>query len=170
MAGNIRIFVGYPLALEPFCVLLSSARCYRLKPDADLAVLPFDDDLQDALHDRFGTGDWPENQGVLLSTTDQAFAAECSQRAPLAYLQCDDGAEGVFQSAAVWKAGQITIGPVSLDMSGPGARRPTPLRPINVALRALGVVAGSAVDEAAAFGLATYASNADICARGWPCR
>ena len=107
MAGNIRIFVGYPLALEPFCVLLSSARCYRLKPDADLAVVPFDDDLQDALHDRFGTGDWPENQGVLLSTTDQAFAAECSQRAPLAYLQCDDGAEGVFQSAAVWKAGPI---------------------------------------------------------------
>ena len=170
MGQNVRLFVALPSALRPFLALVPELRLYTLKPDTDLAVLPFDEVVQDRLHDRFGTGDWPDGQGLLLSTTDQKFAAECSQFAPVAYLQSDDGGDGVLQSAAVWQLGQITIGPITLDMAGAGARRAASLRPINVALRALGVVATPGVDETATFGLADYASNEDVHARAWPLR
>ena len=171
MASNLSLFVGLPAALQPFLTLLPSARIYTLQPDANLAVLPFDEDLQDCLHDRFGTGDWPDAQGIALSTTDQAFAATCSQQAPLAFVQLvDDGAGEVFQSAAAWQSGRISIGPVTLDMSAAGARRASSLHPINIALRTLGVIATAGADEFTAFGLAAHTSNADIHAHAWPQR
>ena len=170
MAGNFRVFVGLPVALAPFGALLPGTSLYTLQPDADLAVLPFDDELQDRLHDRFGTGDWPDDQGIALSTTDQTFAAGCSRHAPLAFLQCDDGDGVMQQSAALWQLGQLTIGPATLDLSGPGGGRAVKLRPINVALRTLGVMATASADECSVFGLAGYASNADIRARAWPVR
>ena len=171
MGQNIKLFVALPSALRPFVALVPELRLYTLRPDSDLAVLPFDEELQDRLHDQFGTGDWPEGQGILLSTTDQKFAAECSQIAPVAYLQCDDGSDGcVLQSATVWQLGQITIGPITLDTAGAGARRAVSLRPANVALRALGVIADPRGDETATFGLADYASNEDVHARAWPLR
>lgn len=170
MTDAIHIFVGVPAALQPFKAIASDVRFYTLTPDADLVVLLFDDELQDRLHSRFGTGDWPENQAANLSTTDQAFAAECSRHGPLAYLQSESEAGATFQSAALWQNGALTIGPAALDLGGANAGRAASLRPINVALRALGVTALPARDEAMAFGLADFTSNADIRARGWPLR
>lgn len=170
MADALRIFVGPRAALVPFKAVLAGVRCYVLTPDAELAVLPFDDEMQDMLHDRFGTGDWPEDQAIALSTTDQTFAAECSQHAPLAYVQCDEVEGALLQSAAVWQLGQATVGPVTLDLSGAGAGRSPALQPMNIALRALGVVARDGTDERTSFGLAEFTSNVVIHARGWPLR
>lgn len=170
MTDAIRIFVGELAALQPFKGLASEVRFYTLTPDADLVVLLFDDELQDRLHSRCGTGDWPENQAVNLSTTDQTFAAECSRHGSLAYLQSESDAGATFQSAVLWQNGALTIGPVALDLGGANAGRAASLRPINVALRALGVKAEPPCDECAAFGLAGFASNADIRARGWSLR
>ncbi len=165
---NFKIFVGPRLAFQHFAAVFPPALLYALTPDADLVVLPFDEELQDRLHERFGTGDWPWE--ITLSTSDQTFAAECSQRAPLAYLQCDDADGLSLQSAAVWRHGQLAIGPTTLDMAAAGARRAVTLRPVNVALRSLGVKATPDADEVTAFGLDAFASNADITARAWPVR
>lgn len=170
MDRALKVFAGLPLALTGFRSVLPSARLYTLTPSSDLAVLPFDDDLQDSLHDRFGTGDWPESQAIALSTTDQAFAAECSRAAPLAFLQISEDNGFAVQSSAVWQMGSLTIGPMSLDLS---ANRPVPavsLRPINVALRTLGVKSTPGRDELATFGLGDYICNDDIHARAWPLR
>ena len=164
----LRLFVGMPDALQPFLALVPDVRLYALTRHGTLAVLPFDDALQDALHRRFGTGQWPAGQRLLLSTTDQSFAADCSARAPLGYVEMltDDVAD--LQSAAVWQHGRLTLGPTTLDLRGTGAGRPKSLWPVNVALRTLGISAATAGDELSVFGLADYFANADIHAHGWP--
>jgi hypothetical protein len=156
----LRIFAGLPVALQALLALDADARLYTLTPDADIAVLPFDDAIQDALHRRFGTGDWPEAQGIGLSTTDQAFAAECSLAAPLVYMECGETAGQPFQSAAAWQSGRQTIAPIPLDLGGGAAARPRSLWPVNAA----------AEDASAAFGLAAFACNGEIHARAWPLR
>jgi hypothetical protein len=170
MTCNLSLFVGPPAALAPFVTLSRAARLYTLQAHTDLAVLPFDADVQDHLHDRFGTGDWPEDQSLALSTTDQSFAADCSRHAPLAFLQFDTDENGAFQSAALWQLGRLSLGPATLDMKGAGVGRAATLRPINIALRALGVIATADVDEFSAFGLSAYTSNAEIHALARPVR
>jgi len=165
----LQMFAAQPAALRPFLDFDAAARLYTLTPDADIALLPFDEAIQDAMHRRFGTGDWPPSQGMLLSTTDQAFAAECSRAAPLIYVECGAGSGGHFQSAAGWQMGRLAMSPVSLDLTGAAAARPRSLWPVNAALRFLGVRC-DLDDEATAFGLAGLAANGDIHARGWPLR
>lgn len=169
MGQTVRIFVGAPAALAPFRQLDPAVVFYTLTPASDLAVLPFGDDLQDRLHDRYGTGDWPEKQSIRLSTTDQSFAADCSTRAPLAYIETDYFGGSGTQSAVLWQAGQLLIGPATLDTTQGVQRQPT-LWPVNVVLRALGVRAKPPEDEFAAFGLANVRSNDDIHSRAWPLR
>ncbi len=170
MPSNLSLFVGLPVALAPFVTLSGAARLYTLHADTDLVVLPFDVDVQDHLHARFGTGDWPEDQSLALSTTDQTFAADCSRHAPLAYLQCDTDDTIALQSAALWQLGRLSLGPTTLDMKGAAGGRAVTLRPINVALRALGVIAAVGSDEFTVFGLNAYADNAEIHARARPVR
>ena len=170
MTSNLSLFVGSSAALVPFVSLSPAARLYTLHANTDLIVLPFDIDVQDHLHDRFGTGDWPEKQSIALSTTDQVFAADCSRVAPLAFLQCDTSEDGGFQSSALWQFGRLSLGPTTLDMTGAGLGRAATLRPINVVLRALGVITGANADEFMAFGLGAYADNAEIHRRARPVR
>ncbi len=169
MGHSVRIFAGASAALAPFRQIDPAVLFYTLTPASDLAVLPFDDDLQDRLHARFGTGDWPENQSIRLSTTDQSFATDCSSAAPLAYIETDYfGGEGT-QSAMLWQASQVLIGPITLDNAQRAQRQPA-LWPINVVLRTLGVRARPPMDEFATFGLANFRSNDDVHARAWPLR
>ena len=168
MDDVLQLFVGLAEALRPFLALAPGARLYSLTRGATLAVLPLDDAIQDALHRRFGTGQWPERQRLLLSTTDQSFAADCSARAPIGYVEWVRSDATDLQSAAVWQHGRLTLGPTTLDLRGTGAGRPKSLWPVNVALRTLGIAAATAGDELAVFGLADYFANADIHAHGWP--
>ena len=139
MAHSVKLFVGLPLSLRPFLDLSPDARLYLLTPGADVAVLPFDDLVQDALHRRFGTGDWPENQAIQLSTTDQTFAAQCSAAAPIAYLETEYVGGTGWQSAALWQSGRLAIGPASMQTGGDVPLRMQSLWPINVVLRSLGM-------------------------------
>ena len=170
MSHHVRLFVSAPSALRPFLELSPAARLYTLTPDTDVAVLPYDEAVQDALHRRFGTGDWPEHQKLMLSTADQTFAAECSATAPLAYLETNYFGGIGMQSSAVWQLGRAAIAPTTMNSAAQGGQRPPTLWPINVALRALGVRASPAGDEFTAFGLVDFRSNEAIHARAWPLR
>jgi hypothetical protein len=169
MGHSVSLFVAAAPVLDPFRQLSSAARFYTLTPNSPLVVLPYDEPVQEAVHRRFGTGDWPAAQSVMLSTTDQSFAAECSQRGPLAYLETDYFGGIGRQSAALWQAGGIVMAPATLE-SDQGARRPPSLRPINMALRTLGVAATPPADEFAAFGLMDFRSNDAIHRQAWPYR
>ncbi len=170
MAHDVALFVGTALSLKPFLELAPNARAYALTPDAEFGVLPFDGPLEDALQRRLGTGDWPEGQALLLSTTVQVFAAERSARAPLGYLETHYDEGGGQQSAVLWQGGRATIGPTTLNIPGVGAQRPPSLWPINVVLRAIGVLATATDDEFSAFGLVNYRDHLAIDARAWPYR
>jgi hypothetical protein len=170
MAHEVALFVGTAVSLRPFAEMLPEARAYTLTPDADIAVLPFNEALEAALQRRFGTGDWPEGQALLLSSTVQTFAAECSQRAPLAYLETHYDGAGGQQAAVLWQGGRAVVGPATLDVSGVGRQRVPTLWPINVVLRTLGVRATASEDEFSAFGLGNFRSNDRIHERAWPFR
>ncbi len=170
MAHEVALFVGTAASLRPFAEMLPEARAYTLTPDADIAVLPYDEALEAALQRRFGTGDWPEGQALLLSSTVQTFAAECSLRAPLAYLETRYDGTGGQQAAVLWQGGRASIGPATLDIAGAGATRAPSLWPINVVLRALSVRATATEDEFSAFGLGNFRANDRIHERAWPFR
>lgn len=170
MEHDLALFVGPRLSLRPFLEVMRDVRAYTLTPDSDLAVVPLDAPLEDALHRRFGTGDWPDGQALRLSTTVQTFAAECATLAPLAYIETHDLGDARQQSAVLWQSGRAVIGPSMLDLKGPGRQRPPSLWPINVVLRALGVRALAGGDEVAAFGLGNFRDAAAITATAWPFR
>ena len=168
MAHEVALFVGSTMSLRPFVEVTPIARAYTLTPGADLAVLPFDEALETALQRRLGTGDWPAGQALLLSSAVQAYAAECSARAPLAYVETHYDEAGGQQSAVLWQDGRAMVGPATLDISGTGASRAPVLWPINVVLRALGVRATGTEDEFTAFGLLRFRDHAAIAAGAWP--
>ncbi len=161
MGHRVRAFVGDALAFAHFRQVAPAAKLYRLSPATDLVVLPLDEELHDALHRLNGTGDWPENGGPLLSTSDLQFAARASDRAPIAYIETDYFGGNGLQHALLWKSGMLAIGPLSLDIQT-GAQRPTSLWPINVVLRALGVAATLHEDEFTRLGLGRYRDNEAI--------
>ena len=163
------MFVGPRAALRPFVEIAPGARVYGLTPAASLFALPLTDDVHDALHAAYGTGEWLDigiDQSPRLTTTDIAFAAAASRRAALVWLEtCGPGGEGCDggQIAAAWIDGSLEMKPSLLRG---GEHRPVPLRPVNTALRMLGVTtAGSARDEAAVLGLSGYRSLEAIAAR-----
>jgi hypothetical protein len=170
MAHEVSLFVGSATALQRFVELLPAARAYTLTPDSDLAVLPFDEPLEAALQKRHGIGDWPEAQALLLSTSVQFFAAECSLRAPLGYVETHYDEAGGQQSAVLWQGGLTVVGPTTLDISGSGATRAPSLWPVNVVLRTLGVRVTPPDDEFTAFGLGQFRDHAAIHAGAWPFR
>jgi hypothetical protein len=170
MAHQIALFAGPASALRPFRNVWPEARAYTLSANSDIAVLPYDEPLESALHRRYGTGDWPDGQSLLLSTTVQSFAAECTLTAPLSYLQTFYDAGSGRQSAVLWQGGRASIGPATLDISGTARQRPPSLWPVNVVLRAFGVCATATEDEFSVFGLNRFRDHASIHASAWPYR
>lgn len=161
---RLRLFIGPPAALARFVAAVPGAGIYELTSGAQFLALPFDDEIQDALHTANGTGDWGETSPIALSTGDLAFAALASRAAPLAYLETDyEGQEGT-QAAALWLDGELIIPPLAID-TATALQRPPSVWPINAALRGLGVVAKPPHDEFTSFGLRAWTSNAEIRAR-----
>jgi hypothetical protein len=170
MSHEVAVFAGSALVLRSLLDIIPDARAYTLTADGEIGVLPFDDRVEHALHRRFGTGDWPAGQALLLSTTVQTFAAECSLRAPMAYLETHYDGAGGQQAAVLWQGGRAVVGPSALEISGVGGQRAPSLWPINVVLRALGVRATATEDEFSVFGLGNFRSNDHIHQRAWPFR
>lgn len=169
MAHHLRLFAGPKTALRPFLDAVSGARIFALTPLAQLFVVPLTDPVHDALHAANGTGEWIDfdtrESSPRLTTTDMAFAASAARGSALVWLETYyDGGAGE-QAACVWIDGALQMKPVALRL---GENRPWPLRPINQALRMLGVAPtglGPANDEFTSFGLAAYRSNDDILRR-----
>jgi hypothetical protein len=142
-----------------------TARIFALTPSLhagpSLWVSPLDEDVHDALHLRFGTGEWLKS-GAQLTTTDLVTLGRLSTGSEMAYVETAyTGADG-SQSAVVWRDGQVAMQPVTLDAK---AARPAQFWPINAALRALGVMARQTEDEFTTFGLMGFRSHAMIAER-----
>jgi hypothetical protein len=169
MAHHLRLFAGPKAALRPFRERVPGARIFALTPHAQLFVMPLTDAVHDALHVANGTGEWVEfdtcNSSPQLTTTDMVFAARASLGSALVWLETHyDGAAGE-QAACVWIDGALQMKPIALAA---GENRPWSLRPINQALRTVGIAAsgsGPPHDEFTSFGLAAYRSNDDILRR-----
>jgi hypothetical protein len=131
------------------------ARIFALTPAAALWVLPLEEDVHDALHLRFGTGEWLKT-GARLTSTDLAALGRLTAGSSMAYIETDYFGSVGTQSAVVWRDGQLAMQPVTLDAK---VARPPQFWPINAALRALGVVAQPPDDEFTVFGLMNYRSH-----------
>lgn len=163
---QVRLFVGPKAALRVIVGVVPRAQVFALTPEASVYALPLTDELHDGLHRSNGTGEWIEFGGAdfapLLTTTDAACAARASLGSALAWIEAVHMRGGVEEVAAVWIDGALSMKP---NVLRGGENRQRSLRPVNMALRLLGVNAGTAGDEFAAFGLARYESNEEIVAR-----
>jgi hypothetical protein len=158
---SVRLLVGPMQPLRAVQAVAPMARIFALTPAASLWVLPLEEDVHDALHLHFGTGEWLKS-GALLTTTDLVTFGRLSAGSEMAYVETAYvGAQGT-QSAVVWRDGQVAMQPVTLDAK---IARPAQFWPINAALRALGVVTKPPEDEFTAFGLMGYRSHAMITER-----
>lgn len=160
MAHNVRLLAGSARVLGAYTALHPMARMFALTSKANVLVLPLEDDLHDALHRIYGTGEWLDGP-PLISTGDMAFAARASMAGPLAFLETSYFGGAGHQAAVVWKEGVLAMGPVSIKAAD-HERRPASLWPINAALRSLGVAAVEGDDEFQSFGLHFYRSNESI--------
>lgn len=166
MSHDLRLFVGHPRVLSRYTAAVGEARLFALAAGATLAVLSLDDDLHDALHRAYGTGDWLE-QGPSLTNTDMSFAARASAGGALAYIQTAYFGGAGSQSAALWIGGALAMKPAQLEQQAAG-NRARATWPINAALRGLGLQSAAGLDEFDSFGLGHYRTHADILARAFP--
>ncbi len=160
MGHNVRLMAGSARVLAAYRALTPLAHLFALTSGAEILVLPLDDDLHDALHRAYGTGEW-RSQAPLLSTGDMAFAAEASREGPLACLETSYFGGSGQQAAIVWQNGEVVLGPSVMKRKDQERRAPS-LWPVNAALRTLGVAARDGEDEFQAFGLHFYRSNEAI--------
>ena len=155
MAHHLHLFAGHPEVLRRYAEVTPRVRLYRLTPGAELAALPLSDDVHDALHKAYGTGEWAET--VRLTTADMGFAAETSRRGPLAYLETDYFGGTGLQAAAAWVGGALALRPIQMAREQ-GQGRSSATWPINAALRLLGLVARPGLDAFDTFGLGRFRS------------
>ena len=164
---NVRLLVGPESAMRSIRTLVPRVRIFALTSAPAALALVLTDEAHEALHAANGTGEWldfaTEESGPRLTTTDMAFAARASMGSALSWIEtCYEGGQGE-QVAAAWIDGALAMKPNLLRTK---ENRPRSLRPINVALRLLGLtpsIAGH--DEFEAFGLTHYCSNEAILAR-----
>lgn len=155
---SVRLLVGPMQPLRAVQAVAPMARIFALTPNATLWVSPLDEDVHDALHLRFGTGEWLKS-GAQLTTTDLVTFGRLSTGSELAYIETAYTGPTGTQSAVVWRDGQVALQPVTLDAK---VARPPQFWPINAALRALSVVAKPPDDEFTTFGLMAFHSHTMI--------
>jgi hypothetical protein len=158
---SVRLIVGPMQPLRVLQAVAPMARIFALTPGAALWVLPLDEAVHDAVHLRYGTGEWLKS-GARLTTTDLIAIARMTAGTEAAYVETDYFGSAGTQSAVLWRDGAVAMQPVTLDAS---IKRPAQFWPINAALRALGVVARAPEDEFTAFGLMRYRSHEMIYAK-----
>ncbi|ATZ29321.1 hypothetical protein SLAV_37785 [Streptomyces lavendulae subsp. lavendulae] len=114
--------------------------------------------LTDALFDAVTVAGAPELDGFWKAPAgfDRLLSA-CSKAAPVAYVEADYFGGAGTQTAQVWDAGKVVLGPLHLADGEPS---PTGT-PISQALRRLGVTKGNHVDEFAAVGLGHHRDTDD---------
>lgn len=115
--------------------------------------------MTDALFDAGTAAGAPELDGFWEAPTgfDRLLTA-CSEAGPVAYVEADYFGGAGTQSAQVWDAGKIVLGPLHLAEGEP---LPTTGTPISQALRRLGAAKGNHVDEFSAVELGRHRDTDD---------
>jgi len=171
---ELAAVLGAPILLAPLARAHPAARIVALTAP-ELALLPVTADIADVITPVLDPGALPggtaaaaERRAALLTGPESGFAVlraglaalieAASAGGVLAYVEADYvGREGV-QAAAVWRRGHLAIGPLLL---GRREEFVADNAPVNVALRALGVVAAGRSDEFAVAGLGRHRRTAD---------
>ena len=150
MSFELRALIGPRAALEPLAAKLPGARLADLN-DA-LALLP----LSAAVESLFSPADRaPTLDGLRLGAKIAALAKESSRLANVAYVEADYSPGRDFQAAVLWTAGKMAA--PRADRAAWDPREPAMVeRPVNAALRALGVDRGDYDDEWDAVALARH--------------
>lgn len=91
----------------------------------------------------------------------RVWAVGASFKNRIAYIETDYCGGIGLQGAVVWENGQAILGPILTDDTRPEYWKPIAKNAINQALRLLGAVKGSEVDEFDAVGLGQHRSNED---------
>jgi len=162
---HLSLLAGPRAALRVVQDRAPGAPLYATVRGASVLVMQLDDGVREGLHRANGTGEWLElgagDFAPLLTTTDAAFFMRASAGSALAWFETRQDPFGLWQAAAVWIDGAVAMRPNVLRA---GENRPRSLRPVNAALRLVGVAAQGG-DEFAALGLDAFAVNDDIAAR-----
>ena len=120
-----------------------------------LSLLP----VTDALIDTHSLAGAPEFDG--LGTTARGLdvmMAACSTTGPVAYVEAEYFGGTGSQTAQVWDAGEVVLGPLHLTEGEPSPAAGTP---ISQALRQLGATKGDHFDEFDAVGLGRHRDTDD---------
>lgn len=155
MAFRLRALLGERSVLQEAARSLRNARLAALVED--LVLLPLIDGPAD------GAKPFP---GLAITAPAAAAAKRASLKGPVAYIEADYSSGKDFQAAVVWTGGEVSGGPAT-DASAWDPREPgLSERPVNSALRLLGVGAGECADEWDAVGLARYPTTEAWAAQG----
>lgn len=149
MSFELRALIGSRQALEPLTAQLPGAKLIEL---ADrLVLLP----LSSALEERLSPEDRaPVLDGLRLGARVARLAKGASGTGPIAYAEADYSPGRDFQAAVLFDGGKM-VGPPRSDRAPWDPREPAMVeRPVNAALRALGVDRGDCDDEWDAVALA----------------
>ncbi|MFN2451697.1 MAG: hypothetical protein ABR541_05025 [Candidatus Dormibacteria bacterium] len=157
MPCALEALVAAPAVLRQLVARAPSAQVVRLDPS--LSLVPLTDELFDELASATG------------QTHDDAFAkfppgldpvlAELSRTAPIAYVEANYFGGMGSQAAALWQGGDLRYGPERIDDDVVDPR-PISERPVNRALRRLGVrVDPDALDEWDTVRLSRHADSED---------
>ncbi|WP_225992740.1 hypothetical protein [Actinomadura rudentiformis] len=115
-----------------------------------LSLLP----MTDALFDAVTVAGAPGLDGFWKAPAGfDRVLATCSAAGPVAYIEADYFGGVGTQTAQVWDAGKVILGPLHL---AEGESSPAAGTPISQALRRLGAVKGDHIDEFDAVGLGRH--------------
>jgi len=121
----------------------------------DVAMVPMTDELFDAVTD--GSSESPLGFWKLPGGFDRVLAA-WSTSGPIGYVEVEYFGGVGGQRAALWTAGRLAVGPLSVEE---GQTWPAEGSPISQILARLGVDRGGHHDEFDAVGLAEHRDTAD---------
>lgn len=162
MALHLRALIAQRPVLEAAARGLKDVRLSALTDDLCLLALTGAVDSQLA-----GKGPAPFD-GLKASPGLAEAAGKASRVGPVAYIEADYKKGLDFQGAVVWSGGGVVGGPwvdgTAWDPREPG----TSERPVNSALRLLGVGAGEYADEWDAVALARHLTTESWAAQGKP--
>ena len=151
MAYELKALIAKKTILEGLTRKLASAKVVELA--GELGLLR----LTKALMSAQGPSPF---EGLVLPEQAAQAAQESSRHAPIAYVEADYSKGKDHQGSVVWSDGKVSLGPLTNETAwDPRESHDLYERPVNQALRALGVERGSYGDEWDAVALSRHSSN-----------
>lgn len=152
MAHELRALIADKGRLTELAKELRSAAIIDLC--SGLALLPLNKDLLAELKAK-GAGKAPF-EGLTLPQAVAEWAKAGSASGPIAYIETDYRKGKDHQAGLVWSEGEVLTGPLTDDTAWDPRESPLQDRPVNKALRTLGVKPGASGDEWDAAGMSRH--------------